>query len=134
MFRTSLLALAISVGTAQAADLTVTIDGIEDRGGRLYVSVQTEEQFMKPTGTAGQIIDDPEAGETEMTFDIPSGDYAVSVWHDFDGDGTFDMSEEGMPIDGWAISGKPTNGEPAFSDASVTVPDDGKAIRIQMSY
>jgi uncharacterized protein (DUF2141 family) len=135
-FATTIL-LATALGTANAADpapLSVTLEGVEARGGKLYVSVQTEEEFMENRGTAGDIVDGPDAGTHDFTFDLAPGTYAVSVWHDYNGNGQFDMSDAGMPIDGWAMSGTMPAGEPAFSDTAVVVPAEGKSISLSMSY
>ena len=129
-----LLALELSSGMAHAADLDLTVTGIEDRGGKLYVSVQTEGEFMGPSGTAGQIIDEPGAGSVALTFDVPPGRYAVSVWHDFNANGTFDMRDNGMPLDGWAMSGPMGDGPPSFEDVAVTVDAQGGAVDMTMVY
>ncbi|MCQ8184846.1 DUF2141 domain-containing protein [Parvularcula maris] len=130
----SLSSLAAMAGMASAADLSVSLEGVEDRGGKLYISVQSEAEYMQNRGTAGTITEDVEAGSMAFSFDVPPGDYAVSVWHDFNGNGQFDMSEAGMPVDGWAISGTPVMGEPTFGDARITVGEGGADITLTMSY
>jgi uncharacterized protein (DUF2141 family) len=127
-------ALTAVLGTAAAADLSVTLTGVEDRGGKLYISVQTEEQYMQYTGTAGTITEDIKAGDMAFSFEVPAGRYAVSVWHDFNGNGQFDMGSDGMPVDGWAISGEPAMGEPSFEEAGISVGEDGADITLTMSY
>ena len=47
-------------------------------------------------------ITDPEKGTMRLEYDVPTGTYAVSVWHDEDDNGEFDRNERGMPLDGWA--------------------------------
>ena len=128
----SAAALALA-GTAAAAPLTVTIDGVEDRGGTFYVSVQTEADYMKPTGTDGTMTDAPGAGTVTYTYDVPPGDYAVTVWHDDDGNGRFDYGPDGMPADGWALSGMAATG-PSFDAAKVTVGDGGARVTVSMTY
>ena len=121
------------VGVAAAAPLTVTIDGVEDRGGTFYVSVQTEADYMKPTGTDGTVADAPGIGTVAYAYDVPPGDYAVTVWHDDDGNGQFDYGPDGMPADGWALSGMAANG-PSFEAAKVTVDEDGASVTVSMTY
>ena len=120
-------------GKALAAPLTVVIDGVEDRGGTFYVSVQTEADYMKPTGTDGTMTDEPGVSTVTETYDVPPGEYAVTVWHDDDGNGEFDYGPDGMPADGWALSGMATNG-PSFEAAKVTVDEDGAEVSVSMTY
>ena len=118
---------------AAAADLTVTVEGVEARGGTFFVSVQTEDEFMGDSGTDGSMISTPEAGTLTRTYDLPPGEYAVTVWHDDDGNGAFDMGPNGMPLDGWAMSGT-MNGMPTFETAKVTVGEDGAKTSMTMTY
>ncbi len=129
-------AVALASGNvALAAPLSVTVDGIEARGGTLYVGVQTEAEFMTNGGIAGEIVATPAAGAQSFTFDLPEGAYAVSVWHDFNANGTFDMSAEGMPADGWAmINGEALRGPPVFSDSSLAVPESGASVTLNVIY
>jgi len=127
------LALA-AAGAASAAPLTVTADGIEARGGTLYVGVQTQAQFMQQEGIAGERIEAPANGAKTFTFDVPEGEYSVSVWHDFNANGQFDMSETGLPADGWAMNnGDALRGPPTFEDVKVAVPTTGAAITLTVA-
>jgi uncharacterized protein (DUF2141 family) len=124
-----------AAASAAAAPLTVNVDGIEARGGKFYVGVQTEAQFMKDEGVAGEIVDAPVAGSRSFTFDLPEGVYSISVWHDFNGNGQFDMSEAGPPADGWAmINGEAMRAAPTFAEASLTLPAAGTATTLKVIY
>jgi uncharacterized protein (DUF2141 family) len=138
-FPASLTALAMGsalalFGAAQAAPLSVDLSGIEARGGTLYVSVQTEAQFTGDEGTAGEVVEAPDAGARTFAFDVPPGAYAVSVWHDDDGDGEFTMGPNFMPLDGWAMSGPALQGPPRFGDVAVEVDEDGARTALSMTY
>lgn len=54
---------------------------------------------------------------------LPPGDYAVSVFHDEDGDGVFKKNSFGLPIDSYGFSNNPTLffGPPSFSKCKVAV-------------
>jgi len=122
-------------GLAAAAPLTVNVDGIEARGGTLYVGVQTEAQFMENAGIAGEMVAAPEAGSQSFTFDLPEGAYSISIWHDFNANGQFDMSEAGPPADGWAmINGEAMRAAPTFADASLVLPAAGTATTLKVIY
>lgn len=130
------LAGAIAIAaTASAADLTITLEGVEARGGTLYVSLQSEGQFMKEEAIAGQQTPVPEAGNLTYTLSVPAGKYALVVWHDDNDNGEFDRQEDGQPLDGWAMSrSAELRGFPAFADVSVDVPESGAAITEPMIY
>ena len=122
-------------GLAAAAPLTVNVDGIEARGGTLYVGVQTEAQFMENAGIAGEMVAAPEAAGHSFTFDLPESAYSISIWHDFNAVGQFDMSEAGPPADGWAmINGEAMRAAPTFADASLTLPAAGTATTLKVIY
>lgn len=131
---TALIAGAIAA-PAIAAPLTVTLEGVEDRGVPLYVGVQTEEQFMQWDGIAGEKIEDPDAGTVTVSFDLPEGEYSVSVWHDLNNNSEFDMKESGWPDEGYAMSNQSAlRGPPTFDVVKVSVDADGAAITETLNY
>jgi uncharacterized protein (DUF2141 family) len=137
LFLTALTALAgLAVAApAYAAPLTVDLEGVRGAGGRLYVSVQTREQFMKDRGVAGSVVTAPQAGVHRFAFELPAGEYAVSVWHDDNGNGAFDKGEHHMPLDGWAMTNSAAlRGEPTFDQVKTMVGDRPAALRLAMTY
>ena len=131
---TSLIAGALAL-PAFAAPLTVTLEGVEDRGAPLYVGVQTEAQFMQWDGIAGEKLESPEPGTVTVTFDLPEGAYSVSVWHDLNDNGEFDMLENQMPNEGWAMSNdSKLRGMPTFDVVKVDVGAEGASITETVKY
>ena len=113
------------------APLTVIVEDVRSDAGQIYISVQTAEEYMADRGTGGS-IETPEKGTMRLDYDVPAGTYAVSVWHDEDDDGVFDRAENGMPLDGWALSG---DGEGWHFDAvKVKVEGNGTIVRVRMQY
>ncbi len=132
---TGLIAALALAGTATAAEITVTLDGVEARGGTLYVALQTEDQFMKEEAIAGEKQDAPGSGSHTFTFDVPAGQYSLSVWHDDNGNGEFDRMEDGQPLDGWAmINGTELRSFPTFAAVSIDVSDAGASITEPITY
>ena len=120
------LGLALTAPLASAGSLTFTVDGVEARGGTLYIGVQTEAEFLKPEGQYGDMIKAPTAGTHTVTFDLPDGEYSVSVWHDDDDDNVFAMSDSGMPAEGWTmINAKSLRGMPTFDAVKIKVGPEG---------
>lgn len=135
VFPLAAAAMALFAAPAFAAPLTVTLTGVQDRDAKLYVSVQTEEQFMKWEGVDGEIVEDPEAGTQSFTFDLPEGEYSVSIWHDLNGNGAFDIGENGKPAEGWAVSnGSGLRKQPTFDDVKVSVGAEGAEITETVQY
>ncbi len=126
---------ALIAAPASAAPLTVHVTGVSDAGGQLYVSVQRADQFMRQEGVAGQIVPTPAAGDHSFSYDVPEGEYAVTIWHDDNGNGAFDMGADRMPEDGWAmVNGSQLRGEPAFDQVKTVVGADGTSITLPMIY
>lgn len=130
----ALCALAIAA-PAQASPLNVELDGVRSAGGRLYVSVQTREQFMQDAGAAGSVVTAPAAGSHRFGYDLPAGEYAVSVWHDDNGNGRFDKDEDFIPLDGWAMTnGSELRGEPTFEQVRIVLDAAPASVRLSMTY
>jgi len=127
---------AASATPGVAADIDVTLTGVEARGGVLYVSLQTEADYKQPRATRGEMFETPAAGDLTFSWtDVPAGDYALSVLHDEDGDQQMKREQNGWPLEGWAITnGDDLRGPPTFADVKVTVNDDGFVIVEAMHY
>ena len=118
-----------------AIPVTVTLKGITQTEGPIYVSIQTRENYRSMKGFGG-VLKDPTLGDITQTFkvDMP-GKYAVSVWHDLDDDGRFSMTEDYEVLDGWGASGNvPENREPEFDDVQIEIDKSGANIDVQMKY
>ena len=125
---------------AAAADLAVKVQGVRSDTGHLFVAVQTplaagefpyaEELFA---GTHQQ------AREGAMRFvfhDLPPGRYAVSVFHDENGNGEIDLGAAGIPTEGYGFANNPSSqvGPPSFEEAAVTIGDASAKVTIFIAY
>ena len=128
----------ISAGMASAAmagDVTVTLTGVQAQGGQMLVSLQTREQFMKPQGANGATGPAAAGVQVFTVQDVAPGDYAVMVMHDADSDWSMDRQANGIPSEGWGMSGNaPTNRAPTFDEVKFTVPAGGGAVSIPLVY
>lgn len=137
IFKTACIALGLAVATplAMAAPLTFTVEGVEARGGILYIGVQTEAEFMQEAGIDGAMIKAPTAGTHSAAFDLPAGAYSVSVWHDSDDDNIFDMKENGMPAEGWTMhNADALRGMPTFDLVKINLTEAGIAVKETIIY
>lgn len=134
LFLTSLVGIALAA-PADAATLTVDLEGVRNARGPLYVSVQTRAQFMQDRGVAGSVVTAPLAGSHRFNFEVPAGEYAISIWHDDNGNGAFDKDESFMPLDGWAMpNSAQLRGEPTFDLVKTVVGNAPVTVRLAMAY
>ena len=116
--------------------ITVTLTDIlpeGTKGGPIYVSIQTRENYRSMKGFGG-MIPNAEAGEMTVTYTVDEpGNYSVSVWHDRDDDGRFTMTKDFEVLDSWGASGTPpTDRDPNFDDVKVYIPSMGTSLSIDM--
>jgi uncharacterized protein (DUF2141 family) len=64
-------------------------------------------------------------GKVEIAFDVPPGEYAISCFHDENGNGKLDTNWLGIPKEGVCASNDATRttGPPRFRDAKFDVAD-----------
>mgnify|MGYP000442149078 CR=1 FL=1 len=122
-------------GAAQAEDVTVTLTGVEARGGVLLAALQARGEFMQASAAHADRVERPAAGTLRLTFrDVAPGDYALMVLHDEDADGRMKMNGY-MPGEGWAmVNGDALRGPPTFDLVKFTVAASGADISVPMSY
>lgn len=127
---------AASAGAASAADVTVAISGVKAGKGPLYVSLQTEAQFLQNAGSYGEVIAAPGVGDVKVTLKgVAPGEYSVSVWHDTNGNGVFDRAPDGRPLDGWSMNNAGSlRGQPVFSEVKFSVAAAGASLDLPMYY
>jgi uncharacterized protein (DUF2141 family) len=133
-FAAAALALMLPAA-AQAGPVTVDLSGLR-AGGTLYVQVQTREQFLGETRVGGRIVPAPQAGSLSVEIgDVAPGDYAITIWHDANGNNQFDMGARGRPADGWAmVNGDRLRGQPTFDVVKLTIPADALRLPVAVSY
>jgi uncharacterized protein (DUF2141 family) len=136
MIAAAAAALAFALpAAAHAGTVSVDLTGLR-AGGTLYVQLQTRDQFLGPARIAGQIVQAPQAGSLRIDLgEVAPGDYAVTVWHDDNGNQRFDVDAHGIPADGWATANADSlRGQPAFDQARLTVPAGGLNIPLALHY
>ena len=132
------LATLVGASSVLAADLTVEAAGIRNQDGALFVTVYDDgrafkaDRVDKAFAVSGLAI---RGGQVRFTLhDVPSGSYAVSLFHDEDNNGEFDM-RRGIPVEGYGISNsRDSLDEPGFDRASVKIDKDDRTIRVQLYY
>jgi uncharacterized protein (DUF2141 family) len=102
--------------------ITVTIENAKSDDGKVLVSLNTKDNFMKGSGvqnTASEIKD----GKATITFEnVQPGEYAIMVMHDANGNNKLDFEASGMPKESYGTSNNPRSfGPPNYDDAKFNV-------------
>ncbi|NBB13797.1 DUF2141 domain-containing protein [Caulobacter sp. SLTY] len=127
----SALAVPAIPSVVWAADVAVTLTGVQPQGGTMLVSLQTRDQFMKPMGAAGA-MGEAQAGTMTLTIEnVAPGDYALMVMHDADGSWSL-TTKDGKPAEGLAHSG--ATGAKTFDEMKITVTEQGAKVTLPLVY
>ena len=115
---------------ADTGSVTVSVSGIEEDGGEVFVALQDEQGFAGDGGAYTQVV--PADGRrVTVTFnDVAPGDYAAAAFQDTDGDGAVTLERTG-PTEPWGLSGD-VSGAPRFEDAMFAV-ESGEEARADVS-
>jgi uncharacterized protein (DUF2141 family) len=119
--------LALACGLAHAADLTIEVQGARSAQGSVAGALFTSAAgWMKPSqALQGQFV--PAADKAILFFrGLPPGRYALSVYHDENGNAKLDTNPVGMPTEryGFTRDAHGRMGPPAFDDAVLDVQAD----------
>jgi len=111
---------------AQAGEIDLTLNGVQPKGGKILVSVQSREQYMLRAQTSGAVVDGSASGQMKIKLpDVPAGDYAVSVLHDADGNFDMTMDASGKIAEGWStVNAASLRAKPTFDQVKVSVNGD----------
>jgi len=130
----AILALT-AAAAAQAGTIDLTLNGVQPKGGKILVTVQSRDQFMQHAQTSGVVLDGAASGQLKVKLpDVPPGDYAVSVLHDADSSWSMTDAADGKPAEGWSMSNTAAlKGKPTFDQVKVSVSGDA-AVTETMIY
>lgn len=114
--------------------ITVNINNLSSDEGSLLIGIYTENIFMKstPKYTAKGFIKN---GSSTITFEgIPPGTYAISGFHDLNGNNKMDFEPTGKPIEPYGISRNNINpnGAPVWEDSKFEVSDKPVEMEIKV--
>ena len=125
---------------AAAADLAVEVQGVRSDTGHLIVAVQTPQaadEFPYAEELFAGTHQQTHEGVMRFVFrDLPPGRYAVSVFHDENGNGEIDLGAAGIPTEGYGFANNPPSqfGPPSFEEAAVTIGDASAKVVILVAY
>lgn len=136
-FSFAVLLMTLLSGAAAANDLRVVVDGIRDGRGTVMVALYADSaEYEADDRFAGAFVR-AAPGQVVVVFPgLKPGDYAVSAFHDENGNGELDADFFGVPQEGYGFSNgaKGLLGPPTFSAASFTTDGATPAITLTLNY
>ncbi len=120
--------------TENTSTVTVNVNNLSTDEGFLLIGIYTEKIFMKstPKYTAkGEIKN----GSSTITFEeIPPGSYAISGFHDLNGNNKMDFQPTGKPGEPYGISKNNINpnGPPIWEDSKFEV--SGVPVEMEIKF
>ncbi len=116
----STLITALFCSTLYAGDIHVHIVGIDEDRGTIMVelfSTSQKESFPIPREAIEKRVKANKHGVDVVYKDIPAGEYAISIIHDKNSNGTMDRYLIGIPKEPYGNSGEYTLFKPNFEDS-----------------
>ena len=129
-----LVLFGLSMSAFGQYTVEVTVTNIQESNGDIYLGVYNSETgFPDQNKTYKNTIVQAEAGSVTITLNLPSGDYAISVYHDANRNGKLDKNMFGAPTEyyGFSNNARSLFSAPGFDVCKVHVPNT-KAIRIDL--
>lgn len=128
------VAMAACAGMGSAADLQINVAGLASASGKVTVSLYASAaEFLKAPARVASIP--AQQGVTLVVFkDIPAGAYAVSAYHDENGNDAIDRGSMGIPTEpfGFGNDAAGAMGPPTFEQARVEVPASGASVSLSV--
>ncbi|MEO5587115.1 MAG: DUF2141 domain-containing protein [Novosphingobium sp.] len=126
-------------GTPSATWINVVLDGIRSSRGQAAVTLYADNsrKFLAKHGSVYVGRSQAHAGTTRTCIFLPGpGIYALAIYHDENGDQSFDRTGLGLPAEGYGFSNNPATlvGLPSFRSVRLAIPRTGMTTRIQMKY
>lgn len=126
-------------GPAGALRFYVTVEGVRSSHGLIAVTLYADDsrRFLARRGSlyVGRVP--ARAGATRVCIHLPGpGTYALAVYHDADGNRSFNRNMIGLPAEGYGFSNNaPTIfGLPSFSRVRMAVPRTNMGMTIRLRY
>ncbi|PKV50350.1 uncharacterized protein (DUF2141 family) [Aquimarina sp. MAR_2010_214] len=134
-----LAALLVSNFLLQAQDntegvtITVTVPNITSSEGEVLFGLYDEHTFMKSAPIKGKkstIVD----GVAKITFsNVPKGVFAISCFHDTNGNNRMDFEPNGMPKEDYGVSNNNMSyGPPLWNEAKFEVSSENLELEIRI--
>lgn len=136
-----IVAAALAAGPAQApaaetATLTVQVEHVSPKGGIVSLALYTADNYDDDDHpTASRDVPADPAGNIITIEGLAPGVYAIKTMQDINGDGKFETSWLGLPLEpyGFSNNARPFFGEPSFKRTKFTLAPGANTIAIRLS-
>ena len=109
--------------------MVIEIENIKHINGQpILIAVDKRDNFLKNGIPFRNATVDASGSRLEYTFQVPPGDYAVSIYQDVNKNGKMDKNLFGAPSEPYAFSRnyKPTFRAPKFDEVKINMNGDRK--------
>lgn len=135
------LLLLLSIGILLAAKepsakLKLEITNVKAAKGKIWIALtQTPGKMVDRKPEYYQVLDVTAVGKSQTVFDLPTGRYAIAVYHDLNSNGKLDKNLLGIPKEPYGFSNdfRPMFSPPDFEDCAITVPISGASVTIKLT-
>jgi uncharacterized protein (DUF2141 family) len=133
-----LLASLLLPNTLQAGQGKLTVRNIVDDRGIIMVAVTPEAATSDFPGkkNASLLLQIPaRPGDVSQVFELPTGRYAIAVFHDIDGDGELWTGLFGIPLEPVGFSNDPSwfFGPASFAESAFNVTDANFEVTVTLN-
>ena len=112
-------------GGCPDAALTITVHNIQDKGGYIWVGIyDSPENFLIQERARVEGFEVTQTGTMELRIpNLPSGTYAMAVFHDENNNGYLDQNAIGIPKEPYVFSKAPKSKWrlPRFEEVAIPV-------------
>lgn len=123
-----ILLFSMSFLTSAQNKLTILVEGVTSSKGHLAVGIyDSHDTFLREGEVVKGVFAKAEKGTTRIEFnDIPNGKYAISIFHDENGNREMDTNFFGIPKEpiGFSIGKLKTFGPPSFDECVFEITSD----------
>jgi|688.fasta_scaffold940524_2 uncharacterized protein (DUF2141 family) len=133
----SLLFFAVLSPIANAIDITINVQGIRNKNGKIAALVFSNQNGF-PSEVAKALaqarIDAVTGNATISLKNVPAGKIAITILHDENNNGKMDKNIVGIPKEGVAMTGKPLGNRPPKFDEAVIECTANKTLTLTLKY
>ncbi|MBL7808160.1 MAG: DUF2141 domain-containing protein [Saprospiraceae bacterium] len=118
-------------------EFALELNNIQDASGSVYIAIYNKsDDFLKYDHIySRKIVPVSQTGTMRVSIhDLPPGAYAVSCFHDVNGNGQLDTDWMGIPTEPYCFSNnaRPKFRAPRWSEAVFQFPGEGLNMRLKM--
>jgi len=129
----SLFLCQIAFAQTETGNITVSVENLSSEEGKVYFALFNEDNFLKKAPIQGEVSEIKE-GVAQITFsEVPTGTYAITAYHDKNGNQQMDFESNGIPKENYGVSNNQMNlyGPPLWEDAKFEFDGSEKNLKLQ---